>query len=44
MKLSVDQKLQVLRAIKKFSFNQHMISEKEFNHVYKVMVHGVGIR
>ena len=44
VKLSVDQKLQVLRAIKKFSFNQHMINEKEFIHVYKVMVHGMGIR
>jgi hypothetical protein len=43
-RLEVNQKLQVLRSIKKFCFNQNFISEEEFIKIFKVVVHGIGIK
>lgn len=43
-KLEINQKLQVLRAIKKFCFNQNFINEEEFVKIFKVIVHGIGIK
>lgn len=43
-RLEINQKLQVLRAIKKFCFNQNYINQDEFIKVFKVIVHGIGIK
>lgn len=43
-KLEINQKLQILRAIKKFCFNQNFINEEEFIKIFKVIVHGVGVK
>jgi hypothetical protein len=42
--LQINQKLQILRAIKKFCFNQNFINEEEFIKIFKVIVHGIGIK
>lgn len=44
MKLEINQKLSILRAIKKFCFNQNFINKEEFTKIYKVIVHGLGIK
>ena len=43
-KLEINQKLTILRSIKKFSFNHSFISKEEFVKVFKVIVHGLGIK
>jgi hypothetical protein len=43
-RLEISHKLQILRAIKKFCFNQNFINEDEFIKIFKVIVHGLGIK
>lgn len=43
-KLEINQKLQILRAIKKFTFNPNFINEEEFIKIFKVVVHGIGVK
>jgi hypothetical protein len=42
--LEINQKLQILRAIKKFCFNQNFINEEEFMKIFKVIVHGIAFK
>jgi hypothetical protein len=44
IKLEVSQKLQLLRGIKKFSFNQNYINEEEFTKIFKIIVHSLGFK
>ena len=44
IELEINQKLLILRSIKKFSFNQNFISSEEFLKVFKVIVHGLGFK
>jgi len=44
IKLEISQKLTILRAIKKFCFNQNFINQQEFIKIYKVIVHGLNFK
>lgn len=44
IKLEINQKLTILRSIKKFSFNHNFMSKEQFAKVFKVIVHGLHIR
>lgn len=44
VKLEINQKLTILRAIKKFCFNQNFINQDEFTKIFKVIVHGLGLK
>ncbi len=43
-KLEINQKLQILRAIKKFCFNPNFINEEQFIKIFKVIVHAIGVK
>lgn len=42
--MEISQKLSILRAVKKFSFNQQFINEEEFTKIFKVIIHGLGFK
>ena len=42
--VDINQKLLILRSIKKFCFNQSFINNDEFIKVFKVVVHGLGFK
>lgn len=44
VKLQIAQKLTLLRSIKKFSFNHNYISKEQFTKVFKVIIHGLGVK
>lgn len=44
LSLEINQKLLILRSIKKFCFNQNFINKEEFIKVVKVIVHGLGYK
>lgn len=44
LNLEINQKLLILRSIKKFCFNQNFINLEEFIKVFKVIVHGLGYK
>ena len=44
VKLEINQKLTILRSIKKFCFNANFINKEEFVKVFKVIVHGIGVK
>ena len=44
IELEINQKLQILRFIKKICYNQQFINKAEFVKIFKLLIHGLGYK